>query len=50
MDVGFPLGVWKCCGSREGWWLHNTASVLSATELHTLKGLNLRYVNFTSIK
>lgn len=47
MDAGFPLGVWKCCGSREA---HNTASVLSATESHTLKGLNLRYVNFTSIK
>ena len=44
---GFPLGWWKCSGTRKTWWLHNTVKALNATELYTWKWGLLCYVNFT---
>lgn len=49
MGMGFPLKAVKCFETRQRWWLHNLVNVLIATELYTLKWLDLCYVNFTSM-
>lgn len=42
-------GVTQYFRTRQKWWLHNTVTVLYATELFTLKWLIFCHVNFTSI-
>ena len=40
MGTGFPLGLMKCSGTREWWWLHNIVNLLNATELSAWRQLN----------
>lgn len=37
-------------GAGEGWWSHNIAIVLNATELYILKWFILYHTNFTPVK
>lgn len=48
--VGYSFGVMKNFETRRRWCLHNITNAPNASELYTLRWLNVCFVDFTSIK
>lgn len=44
-ESSFVLGWWKCSKIRLRWWLHNSVTILKATDVYTLNVWILWYMN-----